>query len=97
MPHPNCHRTFPTASQLKNHRKSHTRRPRFSCPIPGCDTSRLFCTNQELQRHVNSHTKKKEHRCPGCGSMFSRQDAMMRHWRGGGVEVRRWCECCGGG
>ncbi|KAJ3094974.1 hypothetical protein HDU97_007414, partial [Phlyctochytrium planicorne] len=80
-----CPLVFETATQAKNHRKSHKRRLRVSCLYSREDghiCGKKFCTNQELKRHISSHTKEKEYPCPnGCGIWFSRQDASRRHAR----------------
>ncbi|KAJ1533824.1 hypothetical protein HK096_004711 [Nowakowskiella sp. JEL0078] len=81
---PSCTRSFSRRFNLATHMQthdSHRERP-FACP----NCASTFVRQHDLTRHASVHAATKPHKCAGCGTAFSRRDAMLRH-------IMQRCKC----
>ncbi|KAI8614222.1 hypothetical protein BC830DRAFT_1053446, partial [Chytriomyces sp. MP71] len=75
-----CNRSFRTKGGLRAHEKLHDAdSPTFDC----CDCDKSFKRKQDLLRHHSLLHQSKDPDslavCEGCGFVFSRADALLRH------------------
>ncbi|KAJ1544540.1 hypothetical protein HK096_007451, partial [Nowakowskiella sp. JEL0078] len=74
---PSCSRSFNRRFNLATHMQTHDahRARPFACP----NCASTFVRQHDLTRHASVHAATKPHKCAGCGTAFSRRDAMLRH------------------
>ncbi len=72
-----CGRNFKTATQLKIHRRVHTKEKPYVCNFLGCEYRSSQKSN--LNRHMRMHTGEKRFKCDICQSSFTRRKNLDIH------------------
>nr|XP_033468480.1 zinc finger protein 708-like isoform X1 [Epinephelus lanceolatus] len=70
-----CGKKFPTPSQYKIHKRSHTGEKPFSCDVCG----KSYRLKEQLRDHRYTHTGEKPYRCTLCSKTFNLATSFMRH------------------
>jgi hypothetical protein len=53
----------------------------FVCDEPGCPTTTPFTRQHDLKRHkLTVHEQQRKVQCNSCNNVYSREDALRRHW-----------------
>ncbi len=85
-----CEKPFKKPSELKQHRRIHTKEKPFQCEQ--CDKRFSVSSNLTVHRHI--HTKEKPFQCEQCGKRFNRPSNLTRHHRVHTKEKPFQCEIC---
>uniref|UniRef100_UPI0037E7C08C zinc finger protein 432 n=1 Tax=Semicossyphus pulcher TaxID=241346 RepID=UPI0037E7C08C len=70
-----CSQSFPTSSELLEHRKSHVTSKRYICQQCG----RGFDTLLARSQHRQIHQVKRQFKCPHCEKTYTRRSDVKRH------------------
>ncbi|KAF7658202.1 hypothetical protein LDENG_00015970 [Lucifuga dentata] len=70
-----CSQSFPTSSELLEHRKSHGSSQSYICQQCGEGFDTLLARSQ----HRQVHRVKRQFKCPQCDKMFTRRSDVKRH------------------
>ncbi|KAL8213304.1 UNVERIFIED_CONTAM: hypothetical protein K2H54_062106, partial [Gekko kuhli] len=70
-----CGESFPGASELAEHQKTHQHPKRPECPKCG----KSFRDLSHVIRHQTVHTGEKPYGCLECGQSFTQKPALLRH------------------
>ncbi|KAM6896437.1 uncharacterized protein PEZ65_021513 [Lycodopsis pacificus] len=70
-----CSRSFPTSSELLEHRKSHVSAKRYICRQCGEGFDTLLARSQ----HRQVHQVKSQFKCPHCDKTYTRRSDVKRH------------------
>ncbi|XP_030576095.1 zinc finger protein 665 isoform X2 [Archocentrus centrarchus] len=70
-----CSRSFPSSSELLEHRKSHFTTKRYICQQCGEGFDTLFARSQ----HRQIHQVKRQFKCPHCEKTYTRRSDVKRH------------------
>lgn len=74
-----CKKSFPTATSLNKHLKTHSDERQFACTHPGCQ--KRFSHSSTLKDHMNIHLQRKPYTCKECGKGFPNGSNLNRHAR----------------
>ncbi|KAG9334596.1 hypothetical protein JZ751_007417 [Albula glossodonta] len=79
LPCPDCQLSFPSAAQLRAHKKEKHARPapRKAHPCTECEES--FARPEQLETHVARAHRADRHACPVCGKSFGRESNLKAH------------------
>lgn len=70
-----CSQSFPTSSQLLDHRKCHVTSKQYVCQQCGESFDTLLARSQ----HRHMHQVKRQFKCPHCEKMYTRRSDVKRH------------------
>ncbi|XP_026183227.1 zinc finger protein 888 [Mastacembelus armatus] len=70
-----CSQSFPTSSELLEHRKSHVTSKRYICQQCGEGFDSLLARSQHRQMHL----VKRQFKCPHCEKTYTRRSDVKRH------------------
>ncbi|XP_047430694.1 zinc finger protein 135-like isoform X2 [Mugil cephalus] len=70
-----CSQSFPTSSELLEHRKSHVTTKRYICQQCGEGFDSLLARSQ----HRQMHQVKRQFKCPHCDKSYTRRSDVKRH------------------
>ncbi|XP_045927989.1 zinc finger protein 252 [Micropterus dolomieu] len=70
-----CSQSFPTSSELLEHRKSHVTSKRYICQQCGDGFDSLLARSQHRQMHQVKH----QFKCPHCEKTYTRRSDVKRH------------------